>query len=186
MVAADRQRFQYRVDGNDNIVWVNSWWLAFARENDAIELANATLVGKNLWDCIADKQTRELYQDVHARVRGKSETIVVPFRCDSPTLQREMQLLISGSAENDELFYEGRMLRATPTRYFPLLDARQPRDTSFLSVCSCCKRVLLESHGWLSLTDVCEKLRLDNRQKLPRWQQTLCARCRECVHGSVN
>ncbi|MGI9430074.1 MAG: hypothetical protein ACR2NM_15550, partial [Bythopirellula sp.] len=69
MVATDRQRFQYRVDQNDNIVWVNSWWLAFARENDAIELVNPSLLGQSLWESIADEQTRALYRDIHQRVR---------------------------------------------------------------------------------------------------------------------
>ena len=186
MVATDRQRFQYRIDHNDNIVWVNSWWLAFARENDAVELADPAFLGQSLWDSIADEQTLELYQEIHTHVRGNDQTRVVPFRCDSPTVRREMQLFITGSSDNDDLLYEGRMLRATPTRYSPMLDVRRPRLDAFLSICSCCKRVLLESHGWLAVDEVCEKLRLDVKEKLPSWRQTLCQQCREYAIESVN
>ena len=186
MIASDRQRFQYRVDQDDNIVWVNSWWLAFARENDAVELANSSLVGQSLWESIADEQTRAMYRDIHERVRGNDQTRVVPFRCDSPTLKREMQLFITGTSESNDLLYEGRILRVTPTKYLSVLDTRRPRRDSFLTVCSCCKRVLLESYGWLDLEQVTEKLQLDAMQKLPSWRQTLCPRCRKYVTESVN
>ena len=186
MVAVDRRHFQYRIDQDDNLVWMNSWWLAFARENGAIELANSSLVGQSLWKFIADEQTQELYQDIHKRVRGNDQTVVVPFRCDSPTLRRDMQLLITGTAENNDLLYVGSILRVTATKYLPVLDALRPRLESFLSICSCCKRVLLESHGWLELEEISEKLKLNGNRKLPGWRQTLCQRCRKYATECFN
>ena len=185
MVSIDRHRYQYRVDRDDKIAWVNSWWLAFARENSATELTESSVVGHCLWDFIADEETCQLYQRIHSRVRGHDETVVLPFRCDSPTVRRYMQLIITGKVTDEDLLYEGGIIQVEPRRYLPVLDPRQPRTESFLWMCSCCKRVLLEPHGWLEVEDISERLQLRKREKLPRWRQSLCQECRELVKDLI-
>ena len=49
---AESRTYRYRVDAADVIVWVDSWWLAFAQENGAPELVTETVVGRHLWDFV--------------------------------------------------------------------------------------------------------------------------------------
>ena len=82
MVAAARRTFGYRLDPHDAIEWVSEDWLAFARENGAAELEPNSVLGKKLWEFIADERTRQLYRDVFTMVRATDQPKVVPFRCD--------------------------------------------------------------------------------------------------------
>ena len=84
--------FEYQIDSNDVLVLVSDDWLAFARENGASELDAKFIIGRSLWDFIPDEPTQTLYRDVIATVRATDQPIVVPFRCDSPTLRRFMRL----------------------------------------------------------------------------------------------
>ena len=68
MVSIDRHRYQYRVDRDDNIAWVNSWWLAFARENGATYLTESYVVGRCLWDFIADEEIPPILAAAKGRV----------------------------------------------------------------------------------------------------------------------
>ena len=186
MVSTQLYRYEYRVDGTDRVDWVSSNWLAFARENGAATLTESSVLGCCLWDFIADDQTRDLYQSIHSRVRELRNKVIVPFRCDSPTIRRYMQLSISGAADNDCLFYESGITRVEPRSYLAVLDPACTRTDSALWMCSCCKKILLEPHGWLEVEDVSEKLQLNHRKKLPFCQHTLCRDCRKLMGQSMN
>ena len=186
MVSFERFRYQYRVDQHDRIAWVNSWWLAFAQENGAGQLTEQQVIGRLLWDFIADDETCKLYRSLHGRLRGRDETVVIPFRCDSPTLQRQMRLKVSGNSGDNSLTYEGDVVQAKPREYLAVLDSSKPRTLPCLWMCSCCKHVLLEPQGWLEVKDLSDRLQLNRRDRLPRCRQTLCPHCRKVLNESVS
>ena len=70
MVTPDLRRYRYRVDATDRINWVDSWWLAFARENGASELTADSVIGRSLWDFVSGADTRRLFKAIHERVRS--------------------------------------------------------------------------------------------------------------------
>lgn len=186
MVSIERFRYQYRVDRHDCISWVNSWWLAFARENGGHRLTEQLVVGRSLWDFIADDETRQLYQALHYRLRGHDSTVVLPLRCDSPNVRRHMQLIITGKSGEKTLMYEGGIVQAKPREYLAVLDSAKQRTNPCLWMCSCCKHVLLEPKGWIEVEEISEILQLNRRQRLPRCRQTLCPHCRKMLSDSVN
>jgi hypothetical protein len=185
MVALERPKYCYRVDEADRLVWVDSWWLAFARENGAADLTEAAVLGRSLWDYVTGDDTKRLYQDIHGRIRSSHQTIVLPCRCDSPTLDRHMQLTISLEPEG-VLLYESLLLCVTPRPYLSVLDPLRPRSRAFLTMCSCCKRSLLEPYGWLDIEDVSVRLRLFEQQGIPELHYEVCPACAQATKHPSN
>jgi hypothetical protein len=168
--------YRYRVDETDVIDFVDRWWLAFARENNAVELNEPAVVGRKLWDFISDEPTQELYREIHVRVRTLGNPIAIPFRCDSPTLQRFMQLTISRQDEG-HLMYESKLIQTKVQHRLAVLDPKKERAESVLTMCSFCKRSLIEPSGWLELENISLKLRMYEQQKVPALLYTVCPDC---------
>jgi hypothetical protein len=169
-------KYRYRVDADDLLVWVDSWWLAFARENGAADLTADRVLGRSLWEFIADAGTRELYKEIHSRIRATGRASLLPFRCDSPKVCRHMRLTISQDGDG-QLLYESVLLRVEPRRDFRFLDRDCPRSDAFLTMCSCCKRSLIESAGWLEVEEVAVRLGLFERPRGPQLRHTICPSC---------
>lgn len=169
-------KYRYRVDAADVLVWVDSWWLAFARENGATELTEQRVLGRSLWDFVADSGTRELYQQIHRQVRAGGQLGVLPFRCDSPTVSRHMQLTIT-LGDAGQLSYQSVLLRAETHPMLGLLARDQLRSDALLTMCSCCMNALIEPVGWLELTEVVVRLRLLELERAPRLRYAMCPDC---------
>jgi hypothetical protein len=183
MIQTSSTKCRYRVDATDVLTWVDDWWLAFARENGASELTEQRVLGHILWDFIADGTTRKLYQGIHSRVRSTCNTIVLPFRCDSSTLRRHMRLTIV-LEDSGHLLYEGVLTRAEPCSVMDVLDPSFPRSRDVLTICSCCKRALVEPSGWLEVEDAAARLGLFEKPKAPRLTYTVCRDCASVLSGT--
>jgi hypothetical protein len=182
MVAPVQQIFRYGINDADVIEHVDRWWLAFASENNANELDETSVLGHPIWEFIADLPTQRLYREIHHRVRSSGNPIEVPFRCDSPTMRRYMRLTISHSAAG-HLRYESQLIRAVPQRQLPLLNPSSKRSDAFLTMCSCCKRSLIEPSGWLEMEDIALRLRMYDQQAVPDLRYTLCPDCSKQLLG---
>lgn len=170
------ENYRYCIDEIDRILWVSELWLAFAQENGAPELTASHVVGKSLWDFVAVEQLRELYSAVHAKVREQGQPALIQFRCDSPWLRRHMRMTIR-CLGSGHLMYTCVLLRTEPQDQLNLIDAQQPHSDEWVTLCSVCKRGLLESVGWLEATDFATRLRLFERSKLPQVRHKLCPNC---------
>ena len=66
------------------------------RVDEHLRPNRAAVVGRSsTWNFIQGAETVRLYQAILRRVRSNSSRVVVPFRCDAPTLRRHMRLEIS-------------------------------------------------------------------------------------------
>jgi hypothetical protein len=175
-MAAETPKYRYRVDAADVILSANPFWFAFAQENGAAELTERSVLGQSLWNFVEGEAVRRLYREIHARVRVSGRRVVLPFRCDSPLLRRHMRLTITREDEG-ALLYECILVRAEPQRRLAVLDAEQPRSDAFLTICSCCKRALLEPVGWLDVEDIAARLKLFETQRVPRLHHVICPSC---------
>ena len=167
---------RYRLDPADRISSVDGWWLAFAKENGAPDLVEAAILGRSIWDFISGEATRRLYEEIHDLVRLSSHPAVVPLRCDSPSVRREIQLTISSDDEG-YLTYDSMLVRAKLQPHLGLLDPTQRRSATTLTMCSCCKRALLESVGWLGVEEASARLRVSELTELPQLAYTVCPAC---------
>jgi hypothetical protein len=184
-MAAEVPRYRYRVDAADVLVWVDALWLAFARENGAAELVKESVLGRLLWDFVSGNEIRRLYLEIHSRVRISGHAVVLPFRCDSPSLQRHMRLTIARE-DAGHLAYECLLVRAVPQRNIGALDSQSPRSEAFLTMCSCCKRTLFEPIGWLEVEDVSVRLGLFETRKVPELRHTICPECANTLRNASN
>ena len=175
--------FGYRIDRDDRIVSVDVPWLAFARENDLSDLDEAAVLGRPVLAFISDAETRHLYELAFARVRATGRGIVLPFRCDSPTLRRYMELDISALSDAG-LSLVGRLLWIEERPHVALLDVTTPRTRASLVICSWCKRVRMPD-GWREVEHAVAQLRLFDSALLPQLTHGICEACRDRVLGAL-
>jgi hypothetical protein len=91
-----------------------------------------------------------------------------------------MRLTISRES-TDQLPYESTLVRAVPQRELGILDPEQRRSTAILTLCSCCKRALLEPDGWLELVDASIRLKLFEEEHVPELRHTVCPECADAL-----
>ncbi len=84
-VMADSTGIIYRVNDQDEIVFVNEEWDQFAAANAGEAVTASQVLQRRLWDFISDSTTRELYRQVLRRIRD-GRSLRFTFRCDSPSL----------------------------------------------------------------------------------------------------
>jgi hypothetical protein len=184
-MATQYPTYRYRVDADDVLVWADEWWIAFAQENGASQLVKKSFLGRPLWDFVVGEEICQLYAAIHARVRISGKRVVLPFRCDSPSLQRHMRLTITRE-DSGQLLYESVLLRALPQRYLGVLDSNLPRSNAFLTLCSCCKQALLEPSGWIDIEDIAVRLKLLESQSVPELRHTICPTCVDTMQNSID
>ncbi len=180
--------FRYQVDQDDKLVWVDDAFLGFARENGAPELTEDALLPHSLWDAIADDTTCRLYQQVHHLVRQSGKPFLIPIRCDSPTLIRNVQLRITPESDG-ALLYESRLMSVEVRPTLRILERGIPRNQSVVTMCSCCLKCLIEPHGWMEADQAMQRLPRDYQERVPQLRYTICAACADipyqCPNGSV-
>ena len=181
MIPSGFPTYCYGVDVNDDLAWVDSSWLGFANENGASDLTKTPIQGKCLWDFIADESTRNLYREIHRRVRSTGRAIVLPLRCDSPNLKRYMQLTISPGFSG-ALDYRCILHRVELQPRLTILEYSTKRSSDMLTMCSCCKKVCVEPMGWVHVEAVAAKLHLFDSDTVPQLQYLVCP---ECVSAPV-
>jgi hypothetical protein len=180
----ETQNYQYCIDANDYLIEVDELWLAFARENGAAQLTETTVLGRSLWDFVEGEAIRAVYEDIHERLRTCGKSASFSFRCDSPRLKRHMRMLIT-PRDNGQLVYASHIVWTEPQRVLALLDTEQQRSRLLLSVCSCCKKAMLEPDVWLEIEKVSLAMGLLESGKLPQLRHTICPECSGSLANSV-
>jgi hypothetical protein len=145
----------YLIDPADRVVSFDAAWIAFAESNGAASLVERT-PGASLWSFIANPSVRELYRTMLQRVRATGQEISIPFRCDSPLVERHMRLTIRpGVGAPGSLAFRVDLLREVPQPpaaavVYASMGAGGGA-ASPLVMCSWCKRLDLD--GWLAIDE---------------------------------
>jgi len=138
----------YIIDPNEKIqYYTRSRWNEFAQNNDAPDMAaEENILGHSLFDFIDGEEVRESYRDFqHMLWTGRRNLIPLTYRCDAPSIRREMYMEMSKCAFGDDL--EGILYRSVPvhTQQRPALEflskERQNAllpDAPIVTICSYC------------------------------------------------
>lgn len=172
----DLQRYIYRVDAADRIVWVCPQWLEFGEENDMPSDKLSGVVGSDLWSHITGLGIRQLYEELFAGIRLCQSEIAIPFNCDSPTLLRNMTLTIR-SLTGGAIELEGRLNSTRVRPYAPILDKNAERSEESVPICSICRKMLVSAE-WVTVGEAVVRRRLFTKVPVPHLEETLCPSCK--------
>jgi hypothetical protein len=174
MITAASPSCSYELDDQLNIVSIDAGWSEFALANGAPELTAPALLGRPLMSRIAGDSTAHLYETLFDKVRRTRRPIVVPFRCDAPTLRRFLELTIAPGSRGLRL--TSTLLRTESRLRVSLLDARTPRGEEWIQMCSFCKHVK-GPEGWCEVEDAVVALHLFERDLVPTVSHGVCPAC---------
>ncbi|NNE66511.1 MAG: hypothetical protein HKN33_08080 [Pyrinomonadaceae bacterium] len=166
--------YTYLINQREEIVSVSDSWIEFALENNARELVD--IVGRSLYEFIGHKEVSDFYRHLVEKVRRTGGALLVPFRCDGPTIRRFMELLIERNGE--DIKFEGRTVRTEPRDSVSLFDPLIERAGDKLEACSVCQNLHLDG-SWVDLEIALRTRKLFYRNSSPNLDYSICPRCKE-------
>lgn len=175
----DGRVFIHRVDSEGVITFVNDEWVEFAIENGAPGLLGASVVGRSLWDFIADRETRHLSRLIIDKVRSSGAAITLPYRCDSPALRRYMEMEIV-PLDKGAVEFRNSIIRTEAREPVALIDMEAARSESFLTICSWCRRAR-SGRTWVELEEVVRALGLFSMVPMPQITHGICEDCEKLI-----
>lgn len=169
----------YRINRQDEIIFVNDDWLRFSFDNGAANFKTENVLHKSLWDFIADDLTRRLYEVVLQRVRN-GDTISFSIRCDSADCRRLLEMNIT-PLQNGEIQFETKALGRHEREPPAPLDLRASGGEEFLRICGWCKRIDVGVSDWREIENAMTKLKLFERDRPPHFTHGICNSCYETM-----
>ena len=159
-VHMSKDTFIYRIDSDDTIVSVSDNWQTFADANAwGGSLRPENVVGHTIWEFIEGLETQYLYQELFRRVREGISSRAIPFRCDSPSERRYLELFIK-LLPDGKIEIISKILRSESRSPVRLLAADTARSTELVTLCSMCKRIKVSPEQWVEIEDGLAHLKL--------------------------
>jgi hypothetical protein len=165
----------YRIDAQDRLIEVSGPWNDFACVNGSTDLEPESVCGRSLWSFIVDETTQAIYRALFAHVREKQETVVFPYRCDSPTLRRFMQMTVTPEAEGGLAFVSEtvRVQKRQPRLSFAYQHGARP----MVFRCSFCNAMRVRGR-WADVADAVQEGLVLNHDLPVAVGYGVCASCR--------
>lgn len=128
----------YWIDERNVIVRTCDNWNRFAEANGGGTARSETIIGRSLWDFITGTTSRMWLDTLLGLARLKKAPLERSYRCDSPHVQRYMNMIISPAGEVLELRHRVRATIALePALRLLFHPAGIPR-------CSVCNRLRID------------------------------------------
>lgn len=167
---------EYLISHDGTVVAVHGEWNTFASENDAAELTAASSVGHALDEFMNGAETRLIYRAIVDRVTETAVPVHFPFRCDSPSHRRHMEMEVE-QADPELIHFRSRIVREEERPVQLLLSSTVERSNELLVMCSWCKRAKTEGDLWVEVEDYLEFSGLMEATVLPRLSHGACPDC---------
>ena len=175
----------YHVDVEDKIILVNDKWLIFAKQNDAGYLTFDYVRNKKIWDFITGIETKALYKMIFDNVRSKNQIISLPFRCDSPDMNRFMNLQIEQYG-NDQIKITSHLVREEKRTFINLTQSETESPDWKLYMCSWCKKIKIKDDQWVEIEEGIKYYNLFESFTSPRITHGICDKCYEIAIQEIN
>lgn len=172
----DDRLFAHRVNASDVLISANAEWWDFARENAAAQLSEEAVLGRSLWQFIADADTRGILRLVLARARSGQKPAPLPFRCDSPELRRFMTMEVSALG-NGEVEFKCRIARLEVRPRIELLEPPAGCIGRLLRICGWCKKVASGQGHWLEVEEAIASDEILSHAPPPTLTHGICPAC---------
>ena len=140
-------------------------WRDFAQANDGEKLAEpSNLIGQNLFGFIEGDKVVDIYRGYYdALLTGRAEQIRFPYRCDSPSVKREMRMAITpvyAGGRIGAILFQSQPINILTRPPLNILDHGAMRDAlselnglPIVTLCSFCHDVKASQAaggGWVS------------------------------------
>ena len=185
MDTSDDSTIRYRIDADDIVTAVDASWISYAEQNGAPELTESNVLGKPIWSFLANSEVGHLYDLMFAAVRSGGKELVVPFRCDSPTSRRYMELAVT-PLDNGCLEVVSTLKKEEIRPHVDLLSSTERDPDRLLTICSWCKKVHLEQGVWVEVEIAVRELALFESSLLPGLTHGLCPECASEVRAKIS
>ena len=175
----------YWLDTEERITDVDGNWLEFARENEGEESCLPDLIlNRPLWAFIHDEETRHLYEIIIEKVRSRGKPVTIPFRCDSPSKRRYLELTIKPLPQG-RLEFQTKLLKVESREPVALLREDAPRSSQHVRICSFCKKVALSDSEWVEIEEAVWRLKLFELARLPQLTHGACPGCYQSIMADL-
>jgi hypothetical protein len=161
----------YRIDSNDEIIFVNEMWFRLVVIGDTSKLFSDKILNHSLWDFMGNNTRTYLYRVLLEKVRT-GITLRFNIRCSSVGYNQILELTITPQL-NGEIQFEIRPLRQLEMR----TEKVNLRDDAMLIICSWCNRINIKSDDWLEAEKAIVMLKLFELEKLPNLSHGMCNDC---------
>jgi len=168
--------YEYHINREDRIEYVDSNWADFALENAGEYLIPESILGRSIWRYITDDTTISIYQSVFERVRRSGMRIDLPFRCDSPGIRRFMQLEVE-PLDDGYIRFRSHLIREEPRTFIHALSTHFKRNNAMVTMCSWCKKVKMEDNLWVEIEKAIQELDLFQHGQIPMISHGICHNC---------
>ncbi len=174
---------EYSIDANDMVVTVDEDWASFARENDAVELAE-TAPDRTLWSYFDGDEVSDLWRLIIEQVRAKQTRAQVPLRCDAPHTRRWFEMTVTPEPDN-VVHFRSVLVFEEQRSGVALLELSTERNDAAptVPVCSWCG----DGHDgsqWLQIEALVRDLRL-LEDRLPSISYGVCPTCRNRMSADL-
>lgn len=173
----ESEDFAYRIDARDRVASVETAWLQF-------EPGRSRQPSVSVWDYISGYEVRHLFKMMFDSARADRREVSVPFRCDTPTARRFMELKIEPQ-DDGCLSIAGQMLHEESRDSVELLASDERDPDRYLEICSWCKRIDLGGDNWVEVEDAVRELDLLSEPLMPTLNHSVCFDCMDKVEKYV-
>lgn len=177
------QTISYQVDAADNIISIGGSWRTFAKNNGGEALVSSPPIGQSLWTFINGLSTRFIYQMVISQVRQTKKPLLFPFRCDSPTTLRYMDMEIAPGA-GDTVWFRTLLKREIGLPPFAIQNKPAPQEKSLIKMCAWCKMIWIHDN-WLTLEDAIWLQGLLDTPEVAPITHGICPDCNNSVQAEI-
>ncbi|SMC21686.1 hypothetical protein SAMN02746041_01258 [Desulfacinum hydrothermale DSM 13146] len=169
--------FVYSINQDDIIVNYSRNFPSFARDNDWFSDVEPEAVnGHSIFEFISGWETRHLYEILFAHCRKGRYLGPIPFRCDSPSERRLLELHLQPLPDG-HIDIMTRLVRTERRDPAPILRSDIPRSEKFIRICSMCKKIAVSDTEWVEIEEALTRLKIFEEERCPQLTHGLCPSC---------
>lgn len=166
----------YRINAHDVIDYLNDSFANFSRSSQGP--ASQSVLGTRLWDHIEGQAVIQMYHALAEHVRLLKKPLAFDFRCDSPSMRRDMRMVMVPLPRN-AIEFRATFHSATPHSLPPDFFPPNPDGTSaktFLQMCAWCKSILIDD-DWTEIEEALAASKVLAYQQPPFITHGICDAC---------
>lgn len=166
-------KIYYVVDEQGTILDIGGDWQEFIDKTgveDSQKMADFNMIGKNLFDFIANETVRDLYRELHRKALD-GEVCKFSYRCDGPDVARMARMELAPNSIGVK--YTSTILEEAPHEIVGPISMNREKNL-LVRMCSICKKTQIPERGdeWFPMEEYLKRLHIPHSLS-----QSVCPEC---------